>query len=63
MSKTRIRLWLLVLIVAAVVAGIIYYIYFLEKDTTVTEGTLVENVSENMEEQRGEGNFIYQNRS
>ncbi|RDU23376.1 hypothetical protein [Anaerosacchariphilus polymeriproducens] len=60
MSKTKIRLYLFTLVIAAVMIGAVYYMNYLNKDKKITEGTLVENC---MEEKSGWRNIIYQDRT
>lgn len=60
MNRAKARLCLFAMIVLAVVIGTVYYIFYIQKDTVITEGTLVENL---MEEQGGNRDCIYQNRA
>ena len=47
MEKTKKRIWtcLLVVLLVAVVIGIIYYFYQVKDANTVTEGTLIADIS------------------
>ena len=41
MNRTKYRIWLIFLVLAAIVFGIFYYSYWEKQENTITDGTLV----------------------
>ena len=41
MNRTKYRIWLLSIVLAATVFGIFYYVYMRNQEKTITDGTLV----------------------
>lgn len=41
MNRTKYRIWLLSIVLAAAVFGIFYYVYMRNQEKTITDGTLV----------------------
>ena len=44
-NRTKFRVFLLSLVLIAIVVGIFYYSYVVQKESIITEGTFVENLS------------------
>ena len=45
-NRTKFRVYLLSLVLNAIVVGIFYYSYVVQKESIITEGTFVENIAE-----------------
>lgn len=45
-NRTKFRVFLLSLVLIAIVVGIFYYSYVVQKESIITEGTFVENITE-----------------
>lgn len=43
MEKQKLRIWLIGTLIISLIAITIYYMYFLNNETTITDGTLVKN--------------------
>lgn len=43
MEKEKLRKWLICTLIISLVAISVYYVYFVNNETTITDGTLVRN--------------------
>lgn len=43
MEKEKLRIWLICTLIVSLIAITAYYMYFLNNETTITDGTLVKN--------------------
>jgi flagellar basal body-associated protein FliL len=43
MEKQKLRVWLIYTLIISLIAIAIYYMYFINSETTITDGTLVKN--------------------
>jgi hypothetical protein len=43
MERKKLRKWLICTLIISLIAISVYYVYFLNNETTITDGTLVKN--------------------
>ncbi|GEM_PF-6558266 len=43
MEREKLRKWLICTLIISLIAISVYYVYFLNNETTITDGTLVKN--------------------
>lgn len=51
MNRTKYRVWLISVVIAAVVFGVIYYVYMEKQEKTITDGTFVYRIEKDSEEE------------